>query len=579
MIIKDISNRFAMLIILGLCAFHLLFLLRFFAPAISTPDAQGYFTQGRIIATQRQTFFIPENNLQYIGPHWRSPDGQRYFTAFPPGFSCLIAIVYKLFGANSAFLVNPILASISLLIFFFLCKNWLSNSWALIATFFLSLIPFYNGHALFGDSHTSLIFFFLIALLFLIKVIKTDNYIYPLRPLVPYGVYAIISGIAMGIVPTIHYGEFVLCIVFLFYLFWLFYTKKISLRTYISFIIGILIPLIPLGVRNHIAFGKFWITGYSLMNNTQELVGFNYLIEHFIPILVMLATAGMGVLFLFSIGGFIKLLKNSDTKSIAVYFLSSVVILTFVYMAYSAPPDGQTMRYLLPTFPVYTLTAVYFISHLKGRYKIIFLSIALLVSIPWGVRGSLQAVKPLYMHNSVLADITKAVERNIEAKSIIITYEGICQNLDLYGKWKLIDISILLRSNALRGRRPMKLMRNEYASKVYNSLCGDEFKDQLIKDLNQWSGKKIFIVTYEDEIEMLNRLIGDRFNIAKKSSIEISNLPALEFMLTRKTRRMPHYPRIKPPLRPDRPGPVGPNRIFDFEIRKEPLIIAELTVK
>ena len=71
---------------------------------------------------------------------------------------------------------------------------------------------------------------------------------------------------------------------FLFYIFRLFYTKKISLRTYISFIIGILISLIPLGVRNHIAFGKFWITGYSLINNTQELVGFNYLIKHFIPI-------------------------------------------------------------------------------------------------------------------------------------------------------------------------------------------------------------------------------------------------------------------------------------------------------
>jgi len=97
---------------------------------------------------------------------------------------------------------------------------------------------------------------------------------------------------------------------FLFYIFRLFYTKKISLRTYISFIIGILISLIPLGVRNHIAFGKFWITGYSLINNTQELVGFNYLIKHFIPILVMVATSGMGVLLLFSMGDFVKVLKE-----------------------------------------------------------------------------------------------------------------------------------------------------------------------------------------------------------------------------------------------------------------------------
>jgi len=449
MIIKDISNRFAVLIILGLCVFHLLFLLRFFAPAISTPDAQGYFTQGRIIATHGQTFLIPENNLQYIGPHWHTPDGEKYFTTFPPGFPILIAIVYKLFGANSTFLINLILASLSLLVFFFLCKNWLSNIWALIATFFLAINPFYNEHALFGDSHTSLIFFFLIALLFLIKAIKTNNF-----------VYAIISGIAIGIVPTIRYAEFVLLIVFGAYILWLFYTKKISLRTGISFVIGILIPLIPLAVRHHIAFGKPWITGYSLVN-TQALFGFNYLIEHFIPFLVMLATAGMGVLLLFSIGGFIKLLKNPDTKSIGVYLLSSISLLTFTYMAYSWSPDPETMRFLLPTFPVYTLAAVYFISHLKRKYKIAFLSIALFTSLPWGVFGSLRAVKPLYVRNSVLSDITKAVERNIESGSIIITYEGICQNLDLYGKWKLIDISILSKADTLTARRPMKPMRNE----------------------------------------------------------------------------------------------------------------------
>ena len=125
----------------------------------------------------------------------------------------------------------------------------------------------------------------------------------------------------------------------------------------------------------------------------------------------------------------------------------------------------------------------------------------------------------------------------------------------------------------------MKPMRNVYAAKVYNPLYGDEFKNQLIKDLNQWSGKKIFIIAYEDEVEMLSKLIGDRFNIDKKSSIEISNLPALEFMLNRRRQRIPHRPRPKPPAGSTRPRPVAPNRIFDFEIRKEPLIIAELTVK
>ena len=556
---KDMSNRIGIWTISLLCVFHFLFLLKFFAPAISTPDAQGYFTQGRIIATHGQTFFTPQNNLQYIGPHWYSQDGQKYYTTFPPGFPCLIAIAYKLFGAKSTFLVNPILASVSLLIFFFLCKNWLSNSWSLVAVFLLAINPFYNEHALFGDSHTSVVFFFLVALLFLMKAIKTDNWI-----------YGIISGLAIGVVPAIRYAEFVLCIVFSGYIFWQFHAKQLSLRTCVSSIVGIVIVLTPLAVRNQIAFGKFWITGYSQLN-TQALFGFNYLIEHFIPFIMLLVTAGMGILFLFSIGGFVRLLKDPNTKSIGIYFLLSISILTLTYMAYFWPPDPQTMRFLLPTFPIYTIAAVYFISQLKGKYQIIYLSIALLVSLPWGVSGSLRAVKPLKARNSVLANITRYIERKIKAGNIIITYEGICQNLDLLGKWKLIDMSILAKADPLMGQRPMKPMRNEYASKVYDSLHGDEFKKQLIKDLSQWSAKRIFLIAYESEIGMLSKLIDDRLNVEKEWSIEMSDFPVLEFILERRVRTMPDRPGA------NRPDVTGPNRIFDFEIRKEPLIIVELT--
>ena len=556
---KDMSNRIGIWTISLFCIFHFLFLLKFFAPAISTPDAQGYFTQGRIIATHGQTFFTPQNNLQYIGPHWYSQDGQKYYTTFPPGFPCLIAIAYKLFGAKSTFLVNPILASMSLLIFFFLCKNWLSNSWSLVAVFLLAINPFYNEHALFGDSHTSVVFFFLVALLFLMKAIKTDNWI-----------YGIISGLAIGVVPAIRYAEFVLCIVFSGYIFWQFHAKQLSLRTCVSSIVGIVIVLTPLAVRNQIAFGKFWITGYSQLN-TQALFGFNYLIEHFIPFIMLLVTAGMGILFLFSIGGFVRLLKDPNTKSIGIYFLLSISILTLTYMAYFWPPDPQTMRFLLPTFPIYTIAAVYFISQLKGKYQIVYLSIALLVSLPWGVSGSLRAVKSLKARNSVLANITRYIERKIKAGNIIITYEGICQNLDLLGKWKFIDMSILAKADPLMGQRPMKPMRNEYASKVYDSLHGDEFKKQLIKDLSQWSAKRIFLIAYESEIGMLSKLIDDRLNVEKKWSIEMSDFPVLEFIFERRVRTMPDRPGA------NRPDVTGPNRIFDFEIRKEPLIIVELT--
>jgi len=553
---ENFFSSIPIIITLGLCIFHFIFLLYFFSPAISTPDAQGYFAQGKIIAKYGHSYFIPQNNLQYIGPHWHSLDGQKYFTAFPPGFPCLIAIAYKLFGADSTFLINLILASISLLIFFFLCKNWLPNNWSLAATFFLAINPFYNEHALFGDSHISLIFFFLLSLLFLIQTIKTNN-----------SIYGILAGMTIGIVPTIRYAEFVLCFVFGCYILWLFFARRISTKTLISIVIGVLTPLLPLAIHNQIAFGKFWATGYGL-SNAPASFGFNYLIEHFIPFLAMLVTTGMGILFPLSIIGFVILLKNSDTRSITVYLLSSTIMSTLLYMAFRCPPDQQSMRYLLPTFPIYTLAAVYFISHLSKNHRIALLCITILISLPWGVLGSLRAVKPLHMRNSVLKNITNTVEKNIEEGSIIITSEGICQNLDIYGKWKLIDISILSKANTTYDERPMKPIRNEYASKLYNLLYGREFKNQLIKDLNQWSSGEIFLIVYGNDIEIIKNIIGDRFTIDKKALIEMANfdLPVRKDFI--------HYNKNQKPSHP-----VSPNYIFDFEIRREPLVVVELIIK
>ena len=44
-----------------LVLFHFAFLMAHFEPAISTPDAQGYFAQAKLIAKQGKTYLEPES--------------------------------------------------------------------------------------------------------------------------------------------------------------------------------------------------------------------------------------------------------------------------------------------------------------------------------------------------------------------------------------------------------------------------------------------------------------------------------------------------------------------------------------
>lgn|GEM_PF-4555631 len=48
---------------------HFVFLMSYFEPAISTPDANGYFAQAKLIAKNGKTYQEPESILEYIGYH------------------------------------------------------------------------------------------------------------------------------------------------------------------------------------------------------------------------------------------------------------------------------------------------------------------------------------------------------------------------------------------------------------------------------------------------------------------------------------------------------------------------------
>jgi len=544
---------------------HFIFLSFFFEPAISTPDAQGYFTQGKIIATEGKTYLEPQSRLQYIGPHWHSLDNEKYYATFPPGFPFIIAIVYKIFGTSATLWINPILASLSLFIFFLFCKRWLSNSWSFLAMFLLAVNPFYNEHALAGFSHIPLIFFFISSLLVFHKA-KKDN----------SKLFAFLSGILIGIVPTIRYAELVFCIVFALYGLSLFKFKKILFTTLLLFGISMCIPLGTMAIRNQIAFGKFWVTGYSLAE-TPALFSLSYLLKNFVPFIIMLLTMGLAVLFPFGIAGLVKLIKNIETKLEGIFFISLLISLTLIYMSYFWPPDPQSMRFLLPTFPLYTLSATYFVSSItKDKLRWTVLVVTLLITLPWGIFSSLMPLKHSKQQNKILSIVTQSINKNIDEGSIIITNEGICQNLDITHLWKLIDISILGKSDITLKDAPQKPIRNNQAAKTYNNLHSQAFKKQFLKDINKWNteNKPVFIIAYDEEIERLKRTILTGENISEVDEIDLPLPSDFEEMENRRQ----HILNLEQ-NRPERPlTPQGQNHIFDFIIKREPIKIIKWTI-
>jgi hypothetical protein len=88
-----------------------LYVGRFYGPALATPDDNGYWAQGSLLATTGHTWFRTESDVQFVGMHWLVTEDGRYASRYPPGLAVLVAGFYVLLGYEASVLVNPLLAA------------------------------------------------------------------------------------------------------------------------------------------------------------------------------------------------------------------------------------------------------------------------------------------------------------------------------------------------------------------------------------------------------------------------------------------------------------------------------------
>src|SRR5271166_835636 len=119
--------------IAAMVAGHFLFLMAFFAPAISTPDANGYMAQARLIASQGRSDIVTESPAQYVGDHWMQTGRGHYYGQYPPGLPAMLAVVFRLSGPTASLYLIPLLGSLSLLALFLVGREWVGARWALLA--------------------------------------------------------------------------------------------------------------------------------------------------------------------------------------------------------------------------------------------------------------------------------------------------------------------------------------------------------------------------------------------------------------------------------------------------------------
>ncbi len=501
---------------------HFAFLACYFAPAISTPDANGYLAQARLIAEEGRSDIVVESPAQYVGDHWMRVSEGRYFGQYPPGLPLILAVVYRALGAYASLWIIPIMGTLTLAAVFLVTRAWLGSDWALLATILMAVNPFANAHALGADSHTAVCFFLMWGLFGLVMWEQHRRWW-----------WAVLCGFCLGVIPSIRYAEAIFLVAVAVYVLSI-WKRQDGYGSLLAGAIAALVPLSALAIRNQHAFGAFWKTGYSI-SGEQTGFGIGYFLRYSIPYLALVLGIGSFVLLPLGIRGMMTLWRRPETRRRAQLLAGLMLPITVLYMSYYWPPGHNSMRFLLPTFYLYAIASVWFLAlrteqaSASGRKLTVIVAVLVVL---WGIPLTVFELRRLKHENATLAMITNELQSRVEPGSILIAQNGLQQHLDFVGGWKLAPEEAFDR--APRPERPMGPGGFEPAdfADVGDELTPLERSQQFREAIAKWSrGRKVYWLTGEAKLQEVAERLGNDDEFKVIDEIEIGgrfNVPPFE---------------------------------------------------
>lgn len=418
----------AMAVALALLTFAWLCL--HFAPANMSPDSNGYVVQARLLATAGTTHLKPESPAQFVGIHWLETKDGVFHSRYPAGLPIIFAAAWKLGGLPAALLVNPLLATGTVLLIFLLARRMADNRSALLAAAVYATNATVQQHALDADAHIATAFFLTAGILALLRFAENLS---PARGL--------LAGVLLGIVPTIRYPE---AIAGLTVGIWLLWRIRPVTRLWPA-VLGAALPVGALMAHNAGAYGAFWRTGYALTNE-QTGFGWSYFSAHWLGYLQSLSGTGLGLFFAFGVAGLAGLVADQRHRATGVLLAGIAAPLVLLYMAYYFGGGDGSLRFLVPTFPLLAVAGAWMLTRATAASGVagtaVWITVATLQLLPGGAAAAQRATR---METTLRAatEARRTLEKQAPAGSVVIVERQLGESLDATGRWRLAEENLV----------------------------------------------------------------------------------------------------------------------------------------
>jgi len=213
-----------------------------------------------------------------------------------------------------------------------------------------------------------------------------------------------------------------------------------------------------------------------------------------------------------SVVGLIMLMRTAGKRAFATMLALIAAIMLLLYMAYYWAPQGNgmaTMRFLVPTFPIYILGTLFALAQIpRARITVAVSVIAL--QLLWGTRDLVQQTAQLHHAKESLAIVTDELHNIAHRDDVVIGDNGLLQHLDFVREYKLADISLLRTGAGIVGGMmarangdnpsPMQSEKMALRRQKYTGLFGSG-RRKFVSDVQKWSdGHAVYFVGLERDM-------------------------------------------------------------------------------
>ena len=333
---------------LGVVVLFVVMLAGFFVPTYEGTDENGYMLTGKRLAAKSDVAKRTSDPYEFISGNWVEAQPGIYYAKYPVGYPALVALAYRLGGADATFWVNPVLATLAVLGIFVLGRALWNPLLGLFAAILLATNPLHAQFSLSALSHTGSLCCAVWAMYFTWRCWERG------------GMWnAMLAGALAAYGISVRYTEALLFIPIAVAVVWRWRTTKQPVwRDAAALFFGAGVAILPLVIQHWIAYGSPFITGYTLCKESTGF-GWKWFQENWWLMLERMSGSGLVLLFPLGLAGLV-LLCLRDVKR-GVLLSAWVWPSLLLYSAYYWAPQGDGwgyVRFFVSVFPALILGAV-----------------------------------------------------------------------------------------------------------------------------------------------------------------------------------------------------------------------------